>query len=214
MASVNCTPIKPQVSFGCEECNSRNYIENIDRVDEFQKTHVKSDDIKSPLAIGISVAASAAGIYAVGKGSGAVFSKIFKSAPQKLEGALKKGSQMVQNKAKSLSSADVTPGKLKKAKEITGKVLAKTEELARNGYKKIAYSGIPKDVANPERANRAFQNAAGAAAVASVVPQILKKDSNDDGVKDIVQKSQNAYTGAKSSLADISALGEIVSALT
>ncbi len=212
VSAVNCTPIKPQASFGRNDFEN-DYSNAKTKVADFQQNLVDSDDIKSPAGIALSVAASVAGIYAVGKFAGGSIASMFKSAPVKFESTLKKGSEFVQKKAQTLTT-DMNPGKLNKAKNFAGKAISKTEELARKGYKKIAYSGIADDIVNPERANKAFKNAAGAATVAAVVPQIIRKDSNDDGVKDIMQKSQNAYIGAQSKVNNLSALGELISVLS
>ena len=56
---------------------------------------------------------------------------------------------------------------------------------------------IKKAESSVDDATRAFTNISGLASVATVVPPILGKDSDDNGVNDILEKTQNAYTGKK-----------------
>ncbi len=178
----------------------------------------KKEDLKSPLVIAGSVAASILATYAVGKRAGSMITAIpaMKNVPVAIEENLKTASKKVQNYAAKLIS-DVSEGTISKVKNIAGKTIKGAEKAARTGYKKIAYYNT-ENVINPERARRAFTNAAGAVAAASVVPQILTKDNNEDGIKDIVQKSQNAYTGRSNDIGrtvnDLTMIGELITALT
>ncbi|MCD7879467.1 MAG: hypothetical protein LUG16_06000 [Candidatus Gastranaerophilales bacterium] len=215
IAPVNCTPIKPQASFGQKADYDETYVA-LKKVDEINDKYVNSKDVKSPFQIGLSCAAALAGIYAAGKAGASLVTKVVPKLPVMIENTLKSGSGLVKKASESLQKE--VPGKLGKLKNASGKVLEKSENAARNLYKKVAYSKIAEDVVNPERAQKAFANVVGAAAVATTVPQILTKDADGDGIKDIAQKSQNVYTGVKNNLTStsdtISALGEIASALS
>ena len=61
------------------------------------------------------------------------------------------------------------------------------------------------------------ENVAGAIGLATVVPEILRRDANEDGVKDIMQKSEIAYTHREDKIAkataDINSLGGVVSSV-
>ncbi len=186
-------------------------------LDKIEKGEVvAAGDIKNPINIAASIVLAGLSIYVTGKNAGALFSKVFKGAPAAMENGLKGASKFIEKRAKSLTT--VTPGKLNKAKDIAGKILYKTEELAKKGYKRIAYAGIPKNINASERTTEAFKNVSGAGAVALMVPRILKRDSNEDGVSDIMQKTQNAYTGTKrdigSALENATVISEVISALT
>ena len=88
-------------------------------------------------------------------------------------------------------------------KNKTADILEKGLNLAKAGYKKIAYSGIADDVVGADRAQKAFENVAGAVGLATVVPEIISRDANEDGVKDILQKSQNAYTSTEEKIGQV-----------
>lgn len=108
--------------------------------------------------------------------------------------------------------------KFQKIKNVAADVLDFVLDFAKKAYKKIAYSNIDKKVVGDERAKQAFENVAGVAGAAVVVPDVLTRDADDDGIKDILQKSQNAYTKAEEKFGhlaeDISAVGEVLRMLT
>ena len=82
----------------------------------------------------------------------------------------------------------------------------------------MAYSGIADDVVGADRAQKAFENVAGAVGLATVVPEIVSRDANEDGVEDILQKSQNAYTSTEEKIAqvtkDLGVVTDIIQSLT
>ena len=108
--------------------------------------------------------------------------------------------------------------KFQKIKNAAADVLDFVVDFAKKAYKKIAYSNIDEKVVGDERAKEAFENVAGAAGAAVVVPEVLSRDADGDGVKDILQKSQNAYTKAEERFGhlseNISAFGEFVGLFT
>ena len=114
------------------------------------------------------------------------------------ETGLKKASAFMSDKIAKLRTVapeDITVlSKKDMIKNALANVLEKGLNFAKNIYKKIAYSTIPSDVVGADKAQKAFENVAGAVGVATIVPEIISRDADGDGVKDIMQKSQNAYT--------------------
>ena len=51
---------------------------------------------------------------------------------------------------------------------------------------------------------KAFANIGGIVGLATMFPSILSKDNDGNGVKDILQKGQNAYTGTKTRINNFS----------
>ncbi len=225
ISATNCTPIKPQASFGGnekgnshidKELPSDEYTRTIIIADKANEDLVNSDSIKKPIAAAASVALAGLVAFVSGKKIAQVATSVCKTLPTTVENTLKKSSSIVQEKASKLASE--SSGKLAKAKNITGKALKKTEEFARKGYTKIAYSGIADNVVNPERANKAFQNVVGAATVAATVPVVCSKDSDGNGVADLMEKTTNAYAGTtkkcSSAVQGASQIAELISELT
>ena len=197
ISAINCTPIKPNVSFGKSEEEKFDEISSYS--DKINDQFVKSSDIKKPAAVAASVAIAALTVYAGAKGiTSLVTSKIAPKAGETVEKYLQTGANTVKAKAESLSNAGVDES-LTTVKKYAGKALGAIENGARNLYKAVAYSGIPKEVTNPERANKALSNGIGTGAAAATIADICTVDSNSDGISDIMQKSQNVYTGAKTS---------------
>lgn len=224
ISAVNCTPIKPNVSFGDVEHTHKQLH---DMADEFSssKEEGKKSDVKKPLAIVMSLAALVGIAYGGGKkaasAASAVYKKVVtsvgnvaKSSTDDVAGAAKNSDLglLIENglkKASSIATSGI--GKLKvtsekeltkseKVRNATAKVLEKGLNLAKTGYKKIAYSGIADDIVGAERAQKAFENIAGAVGLATFVPEIVSRDADGDGTKDILQNSQNAYTKAEEKL--------------
>ncbi|MCD7780136.1 MAG: hypothetical protein LUH05_05640 [Candidatus Gastranaerophilales bacterium] len=180
--------------------------------------NAKKDDLKSPLMIAGSVAASILATYATGKIAASRLTVIpfMEKVPVAVEEKLKSASGNIQNYAKKLIS-DSPEGTVNKLKNAAGKTMKNLEKAARTGYKKIAYVNT-ENVKNPERARRAFTNVSGTVAVASLVPKILSSDHNEDGIKDVAQKSQNAYTGRRNDIYNtvnnLTMFGELIEAFT
>ncbi len=186
ISAVNCTPIKPQVSFGKDEYSDRDFMAVQKLTDDLNDTFVNSDDIKKPAAVAASVALAGVIAFVSGKKIASTITKIAPKLPEMLEGGLRKGANFVKNQAAKLQT-EAPATKLEKAKDLAGKAIGKTESFARNLYKKVATGD----------AVSTFKNAAGLGAVATVVPTVCSKDNDGDGVSDIMQKGTNAYTGTK-----------------
>jgi|GEM_PF-6030257 len=195
VSAVNCTPIRPKASsFGSYERDRYDEVNNL--TERLNDKIVKADDLKNPIAVGASIALAMLVSYGGAKGAVSLISKKLPAAGVYIESGLKKAAGALKSGADSLIKS-APDSKFSKIKIRTGKILGGAENFVRSAYKKIAYSGIPKEAVNPERAGIAFANAAGAASALGSAAVICTADRDGDGVKDIMQKSQNVYTGAK-----------------
>ena len=126
VSAVNCTPLKPQVSFGNNEDVSYAQVLNLTKGlnDEF----VSSEEIKSPVAALASIGLAGLLAYAGGKGVGNILSKVSKGRiVTGFEGLLKG----VSTKAKDFSGKLINqnPGKLNKVKNVELQVLPVKNEF-------------------------------------------------------------------------------------
>ncbi len=242
ISAINCTPIKPQVSFKGERYEHRHsQFEECPACD----SKVKGKDVKDPVAVIASLAALAGLAYGGAKGSAVGVSRLYNTVAEAVNKNAKKVAGEASEKAKTITpelgvlfnkglgyvseGADKLVGLVKKgiaddAKELTktqkarvfvSNKLAQGVDLVKKGYNKVAYFNVADDVVGAARAQAGFENVAGAIGLASVVPEIVGRDANDDGVKDIMQKSQIAYTNREDKIAkttaDINSLGGVVS---
>ena len=202
-AVSGCVPIKPQVSFGSVDFS---------KSDKINDTYVKSSDIKSPVAIGGSLALAMFASAKTGKGlTNLITSRNFaQNAGVKFENGVNKAFTSMSEQANKLKEAK-GDGILTKVKHGAGKTIETIERALNYSFEKVAYSFIKKDSVNPQRANEALGNVVGAATATGVTCDILTKDSNGDGVCDIMQKSQNAYTGSKNTYESTSQILGLIS---
>ena len=112
-----------------------------------------------------------------------------------------KGSKIAKNVAEKITTADAKG--FKKLGNIVAKGISKTEDIARNTYKKISNGQAPRGMAI----------VVGGVAAAIGLCEILKRDNNEDGVKDIIQKSQNVYDKSAKNLDKISETASIAAEL-
>ena len=217
ISAVSCSPIKPKASFGQVE-DKTNY-EQVTKVTEAMNDElVQSKNIKKPLAAALSIGLAVALAYASGKRIAGIVSHIFKKAPETLESFFKKGAQLTEGLAGKLKTVNpdkkivgegsklagkklgnlLNKVKIGKIENTVGSLLEKAEGTAKKVYKKIAYAGLQE---GGNKAAKAMENIFGWGAVGTVVPTVLKKDANEDGVSDILQRGQNAYTGTQSKFA-------------
>lgn len=218
VSAINCTPIKPQTpSFnGSFADKSEDYDRVLEVTSRINDQFVESATIKRPIAAAASVGLAGLLAFASGKKLAGFVSTYAKKAPLALENALKTGSKTVQNTSKKLINEN--PDKLSKAKNIAGKAIKGAEDIARKGYKKLAYTGISEEVINPERAEKAFKNIGGWLGLATIFPGVCKRDTNENNVPDLLEIGANAYTGTKSkfdkAFENTSKITELVELLT
>ena len=144
----------------------------------------KDGDKKNFLGIATSIGVGAllmcaASQYAAGK---CIKIPIFSKIPDLMEKAFKG----VSNQAVKLSST--LQGTDKKGLKLVGSGVGKVEEFAKNLYKTNIKGA-------DGTASEAFVKLAGAAGAIFGTKALVETDGNGDGISDIAQKSQNAYTG-------------------
>lgn len=216
----------------------------LEKTDSLNDKNVVSEDVKDPVAVFSSVALAALGVYAIAKGSAKKITNTFPGLASKVEGTLSKASTVAKSGAKALRVDNPTTkvekakdfaGKV--IDTVDDKAVAAYKKVAYRGlspysqesralYKKVRDEAvkngktieearnIAKKVLKDKLASQALTNAVGLGAGGVALAEICKRDSNEDGLNDIMQKSQNVYTGAKntcnSSLATINALSSIM----
>lgn len=219
ISAINCVPIKPKASFAGSEGTKEKHVDYDQIIQVTDKAYnkvssdnyVSSKSIKKPLAIASSLALAALVSYVGGAKIATLTSKVMPKAPEKVVAGLDKVMTKMPETAEHLKSAT---GKFAKGKAVAGALLNKFAGVAKKGYDKIGGSleaGAAKN-------QKVFENIFGIATTASLLPGLLSKDANEDGVSDILQKGQNAYTGAKTNVndavANLSLVGELVDILT
>lgn len=186
VSAINCTPIKPQASFGyaqgAEEAQrvlelSKQLKDSFNK--EVQQGNESSEGKitnKNPIQTTLSVLGACATMFALGKGAGKGVVAVAKKLPEGFkENVLKSGSSVktfISNQASKFSGKETSPNFLLKS---IGKAL------------KNAKATISK---NPEKS---FTNATGIIAATTLVPAITTADGNKDGIADIAQNNINAY---------------------
>ncbi len=189
ISAINCTPIKPQASFG-----SAQGVDEAQKVLELSKqlndsfasgTRCNGDcdeekvTNKNPIQTTISVLGACATMFALGKGAGKGLVALTKKVPASAkENILNTG-----KKAVSVISEQVA--KLPKNEKVST-ILSNTVGKAFNSAKAVVMK-------NPEKS---FTTAAGVLAASTLVPAITTADGNKDGVADIAQNNINAYASA------------------
>ncbi len=173
VSSINCTPIKPQVAFGmATEENYRNALESAKQMND---TFVESNDIKTPLQTVAAVGFAGLQTFIKGAATFALVDKITKGNVSKfIKNTGKSTVKVLNNVSNSLKG-----GASNKARTL---IAAGSDKIA------SAIKTVGKNVKLPVLA--------GVAAMAALVPVICSRDNNEDGVKDIAQKSQSAYKAA------------------
>lgn len=157
-------------------------LENLTKATELSKKLVDSDDMKGPVAATAAVAY--AGVKSFLKGAKVAFGAdvLFGNKPSKAaEKGLRKGAKFVENLSANLKNSNGK--KLSKIANYVGNGLEKAEGFAKTAYKTIAKNSSVTG----------FIFVAGIISAAALLPGLLKKDGNNDGVADIMQKSQNVY---------------------
>ena len=188
VSAINCSPIKPQVSFGAPEgVDEANKVLTLSKElsDSFKKEDSEGNQIKNPLHTAVSVLTAGMAMFALGKGIGKLGWKGLDKAksaiaPEKM--------QVVKDKvhvAKDFVSKQTAKlPKNEKVASFFSKTFGKAAGAVKNGLAKIT-----KD-------EKAFTTAAGVVAASTLVPKIASADANGDGISDIAQKNVNAYQSA------------------
>lgn len=170
VSSVNCTPIKPQVAFGM--ATVENYNSALKSAKQMNDSFVESSDVKTPLQTLAAVGFAGLQTFIKGAGTFAILDKITKGGVGKFVKNTGKSTVKVLNNV----SASLKKGASSKVKTL---IAAGSDNLAKT------ITNVGKNVKLPVLA--------GIAAMAALVPVICSRDNNNDGIKDIGQKSKSAY---------------------
>lgn len=208
VSAVNCTPIKPQVSFGKEQDFS-DAQRVLDMSKELSDSFSKEDGQKTKLQTLASIAGALATTCILGR---AMAGKLIDAGVHTKIASLGK---TAMNKAKNLKAPNFVknvkfPAKLQKGinviaenpkvKNATTKVVEGAGKLKSNAQAYITEHGVEKVI----------KDVAGLTSMAVFGTQVAKVDGNGDGVADIAQKNVNAYQNA---VKNMGVVGEITKAL-
>ena len=142
--------------------------------DSFKKSDAEGKPIKSPISTFISVSGVVLSTFLIGKNLGKLGASLAKKIPagskDKIINGAKNAVEFVNTKLGTIKNAKISD-------KLTNVFSSAVEYVAKDPSKAIA-------------------NAAGAAAVAATVPEILKVDGNADGISDIAQHNISAYRNA------------------
>lgn len=202
VSAVNCTPIKPQASFGHDpelkkdkEIRREDYDQALTIIDKLSDEYVKSDDIKNPFQVVLSVVAAGGKSFMKGASTFLGLDLITKGGATNFVKSAGKGVVSSLNKvAEKIGESSAV------RKNISG-VLNKASESFVNVGSKCKVPVL-----------------AGALSALALVPAICSRDNDGDGVKDIIQKSQSAYDNfeknSSNMLSGASQIAELVSILS
>lgn len=221
--SMNFKGYNPEIiDISQEDFEMAPYDVTVD-MDKFEKAaeltgKLLDSDKKGILATGATVAGIGVTSFTKGASVTAGIDRLSGDKVSELfESSLKKGSKFIQEAASNLQASEGK--KLSTLANFTGKALKKGEEIARAAYKNLStatkkVAGEVMDGDNVKQvvkkikthsAGKGLAMVTGIASAIALVPGLLKKDANNDGVADFKQKTQNVY--AKNSKA-IDQLGE------
>ena len=183
ISAINCTPIKPQASFGNAQGvdEAQKVLELSRQLNDSFKKEGEEPTVKHPAQTALSILGAAATMFALGKGAGKGAVAVLKKVPDSVKGNVSKYADDAVNFVKTHAS------KLPKVHQ--NKVTTAVSNFAKTAYNS-AKTTVMK---NPEKS---FTTAAGVLAAATLVPKISKADANNDGIADIAQKNINAYQSA------------------
>ena len=187
VSAINCSPIKPQVSFGAPEgVDEANKVLTLSKElsDSFKKEDSEGNEIKNPIHTAFSVLTAAMAMFALGKGMG----KAAVIGAKKIPAGAKQA--VVENATKAKGFFSKLADKLPKNEKVAT-FFNKTVGKAANAVKTSVAKAVEKN-----GAEKVFTTAAGVVAASTLVPKIASADANGDGISDIAQKNVNAYQSA------------------
>lgn len=209
ISAINCTPIKPQVSFGNEEDAKKTGAKEVDfsvverlyddsrKYDQFGKKSADQPNRKSLSKTAASIAVALAATYIGGKLLASKALDLFPKASGKIFESVKKLGNGLLNKTEQLANNEGHKNiakVAKKANEVLAKLKTKAVEAIKN-----------------DGADSLIKKAAGVVTVAGLAPKVVTADGNNDGIADIAQEGINAY---KSALDEVAVVSDIIKATT
>ena len=169
--------------------------------DTLEISSSKQPVIKSPIESAIALVCAAALPFAIGKGTSKAAIELANSNKY-ISKYASKFAGFVAGNASKLGQALKGNGSEILNSEASNKFMKKSVELISK-----AASGISSKVSKIDNPTTAASTAIGVAAMIKNTPEILKADTNGNGVKDVLEKNVSAYRQTQSSLG---ALGEVL----
>lgn len=202
VSALNSTPVKSQPSFGKEyQIEDAEHIMELSGQLEDSFSKAEKPAIKSAGGILASVIGAVLAAFVMGKCAASKVTTAFPSISTKITNGLRKGANSLRNYADDVANG-VKLQKGGKLAQAAGKKVAVVEKFARNKYQQLAEKMGAEGI---------ITNAVGLASVATIVPEILKVDGNQDGISDIAQRNVSAY---KNAMKNVGIVSEIVDSLS
>lgn len=207
ISAINCSPIKPQVSFGSASgVDEANTVLQLSR--ELNDSFKKGDnpEIKSPVQTTAAVIGAGLTMFALGKGAAKGITKVVKAIPKDAVSGIipefvKKDAVKVANDV-----ANTVKDKLNKLPK--GKVYNVLDSTVGNTGRYI--KRVATEVINKNGLEKTLANASGLVAATTLAPAIVSADANDNGIADIAEKNINAYSSAVSQAEKIATMVSIL----
>lgn len=210
ISATNYSQITRQVGFGNEDIEIERKevsIEDAERIiklseqlnDSFE--NIEQPKMKSAGGVLASVLGAGLATFVVGKCAATKVMTAFPSLPEKFTNVMRKGANVVRDYADDVANG-VKLTKGGKYSQTVAKNIGKAEAFAREQFikyrDKLGLEGL-------------LTNAVGVASIATIAPEVIKVDGNEDGISDIAQKNISAYKNALNSVGIVS---ELVSSLS
>lgn len=199
ISAINCTPIKPQASFGSEVRDVADAQRVLNLSKELNDSFQKDPDHKSPVQTAVSVAGALAATFVLGK---LTAGKILEVCPNLL--------------TKTAAGAKKAAGTIKNIKvpdkfSNLGKKVAENPALEKVSSKFTKFTGkaveSAKAFVQKNGAEKTFKTGMGVASMLALGSQVINVDGNKDGIADIAQNNVNAYSNA---MKDLGVFSEIL----
>lgn len=212
VSSVNCTPIKPQVSFGQEQEQDHDFVgaqRVLDMSKELSDSFAKEGEQKTKLQTLASIGGALATTFLLGRAMG---TRIVNAG---IHTKVAAGAKTLVSKLQNLQAPNFVKNskfadKLKNGTKVISenpKVAGATAKITKQGQKIV---GKVQTYINDKGVETVIKNSAGVASMAVLGSQVAKVDGNSDGIADIAQKNVNAY---KNAIDNMGVVGEIAKVL-
>jgi len=157
-------------------------FDKFDKAADLTKKLVDGEDMKKPAEAAVAIGYAGAKTFTKGAVAALAIDNLFKNKPSKL---FETGLKAISKNTKSIASTMLSSeGKrFSQVANLAGDLLDKAEGIAKQAYKTVSKNNSAKGLAVMF----------GGLSLLTFFPALLKKDGNEDGVADIMQKSQNVY---------------------
>ncbi len=175
----------------CYECKNKRL--DLDGFDENGESAKIASDKKNALQIGASVIGAVAITFITGKAVALAANKFFPNMINKAADQATKVTSSVTKGVDDFIANEKTP-------EIAKKVANKLEAAGSTFTKAVSKSGDKAET---------LANVAGCVATVTMVPSLVAADNNEDGIKDITQKSVSMYDKCTKNMGALKALLDV-----